>query len=235
MNRILSFACLTVTLVLASVTLSSAQNATAVEPPFVREPTTRGTVGILSSAIISLAICVWTAVHIDILPKSLYGERFYYKLVWAIAAFVAPEILAAGAYRQYRKAQLLRRDWRRRHRGVQPQTEKPTHTQGGMDIQPTATPRTKNDPTPNGPYDDGEMDLQVAFFIVMGGCVALTDGHETPRTLTPDGFLYYAAKGEILEKDFNKRVIEDKSNADTVAKVIGCSQVLWMVVQCIGR
>src|SRR5438552_12080960 len=39
------------------------------EPAYVPNPTGRGTVGLLTSCALTLFLCVWTAIHINVFPK----------------------------------------------------------------------------------------------------------------------------------------------------------------------
>jgi hypothetical protein len=52
-------------------------------------------------------------------------------------------------------------------------------------------------------------------------------------TLNTKGVIQLAHEGHFLE--ISEDAIEDRSKADGIAKTLACVQVLWMVIQCIGR
>lgn len=48
------------------------------EPGFVPNPTGRGTIEVLFSCIVTLGLCIWTAVHPDVVAnKSILGHLIY--------------------------------------------------------------------------------------------------------------------------------------------------------------
>jgi hypothetical protein len=71
------------------------------EPP----PTTRGTFQILSSCLITLILCIWTAVHLNIpeedtsLPRSKWNPCSWFskhqwrKFGWLLLGLIAPEMV----------------------------------------------------------------------------------------------------------------------------------------------
>ncbi|KAK0748682.1 hypothetical protein B0T21DRAFT_407173 [Apiosordaria backusii] len=87
----------------------AASNHTVWQP----EPRGRGTYGILSSCVITMILCVWTAVHLN-LPEH-HGHSYKYlpsfqtvrKIWWMLLGLFAPEIVAWTAYEQHRKARRL--------------------------------------------------------------------------------------------------------------------------------
>ena len=61
-------------------------------------PTTRGTNEILSTCLITMLLCVWTAVHLNISPPGSFWEPNLRKIGWLILALLAPEIVAYTAW-----------------------------------------------------------------------------------------------------------------------------------------
>jgi hypothetical protein len=57
------------------------------------EPQTRGTWSILSSCIITISLCVWAAVHLNILAYEKHGWQFWRRLGWLIVGLFAPEVV----------------------------------------------------------------------------------------------------------------------------------------------
>ena len=61
-------------------------------------PQSRGTWDILSSCIITLILCVWTAVHLSISPLANFWEPKLRKVGWLVLALLAPEMVAYTAW-----------------------------------------------------------------------------------------------------------------------------------------
>lgn len=94
------------TLLIALVGLSSRVSSTPISNGstrgFVSEPDGRGTIGILTSCICTLIICLWTCLHLHIPPPSVtYLGAIARKLRWMIIGAIAPELMAATALGQY--------------------------------------------------------------------------------------------------------------------------------------
>ena len=63
-------------------------------PPYlwVGESNQRSTFGILSFCFSTMIICVWSTLHFNI-PTRRYAHRFFFEILWALAALLAPELL----------------------------------------------------------------------------------------------------------------------------------------------
>ena len=61
-------------------------------------PNTRGTFDILSTCIITLLLCVWTAVHLNVPPPGSVWQPRLRKGGWLILALLAPEMVAYTAW-----------------------------------------------------------------------------------------------------------------------------------------
>ncbi|KAF8534665.1 hypothetical protein BDD12DRAFT_755635, partial [Trichophaea hybrida] len=70
---------------------------THVEPGFVSEPPQRGTISLLWSCVITCGLCIWTAVHPNIIPKQSATGRNIYKAVYMLVATLLPEFVVAIA------------------------------------------------------------------------------------------------------------------------------------------
>ncbi|KAI5836969.1 hypothetical protein DFP73DRAFT_532282 [Morchella snyderi] len=53
--------------------------------------------------------------------------------------------------------------------------------------------------------------------------------------LTPAGLIHCLRYGQIDHNSFHKADMEDKGTSSTIAKVVACVQVLWLVAQSFGR
>src|SRR5437016_12740780 len=80
------------------------------------EPRYRGTYSILSSCLFTMALCVWSAVHLNLPGASERSAPFWRsrqlrrKIGWAFLGLFAPEFVAWTAFRQHGQAIALTRD-----------------------------------------------------------------------------------------------------------------------------
>ena len=96
--------------------------------------------------------------------------------------------------------------------------------------------QTISSATPFSKPDKAEMyTLAQAFFIVAGGLAIQTKSfHKEPYlTVTPTGALELAKLG--LLSPISEEVINDKTKADPITKMLVCIQAGWFIVQCIAR
>lgn len=60
------------------------------------EPTFRGTYGILSSCLITMTLCIWTAVHLNLPEHNAKGfikPQTWRKMLWLVTSLFAPELV----------------------------------------------------------------------------------------------------------------------------------------------
>lgn len=67
----------------------NSSNTTSWEP----QPTHRGTFGLVSSCLITLFLCVWTALHLNIPEYGKAHMQKWHKLAWLVVGFFAPELV----------------------------------------------------------------------------------------------------------------------------------------------
>ena len=82
---------------------------------WISEPKGRGTASLLSSCLLTIFLCTWSALHINIpSSKSTLSERFFYKLRLTLVAIIAPEFIvgvALGEFFSVRDLMRLSRHW----------------------------------------------------------------------------------------------------------------------------
>jgi len=72
------------------------------------EPDGRGTFGILKSCIITLLLCVYTVLHVNVQPeKATLFDRFWTKAKWVLVGTLAPELVVFVAWCQRREARRI--------------------------------------------------------------------------------------------------------------------------------
>lgn len=57
------------------------------------EPDGRGTWSILSGCLITLTLCIWTALHLNIPEHGKLGKQLWRKTKWLIVGLIAPEMV----------------------------------------------------------------------------------------------------------------------------------------------
>ncbi|KAK2786288.1 hypothetical protein FQN52_007879 [Onygenales sp. PD_12] len=184
------------------------------QPKFVsweREPLTRGTFRLIASCVITLSLCVWTAVHLNIPAR--FSGNYLRRTGWVIMGLLAPELVVYTAWRQWSSAKELTRQMEEL---LEERAAKTGNTQ------------------------KCEWTLVHSFYAGMGGFVidvprdkSFVSDHSR-LTLTAQGVLLLTAAGYSLP-EINKKSILDRSKADNVAKVLVCLQAAYMIAQCVGR
>ncbi|EWG52468.1 hypothetical protein FVEG_11210 [Fusarium verticillioides 7600] len=175
-------------------------------PPWVSSPNIRGTFDILESCIFTLIACVFTALHLDIIPNSTWRRRLLEKIKWVLFTIVTPEVSLLTASNQIGRTWDLRSKLKR----IQKQQKSSI----------------------SSPDEDVEINLQYAYFIVMGGIRFDVDDILTVRA-GPPAIVQLASKGhwfKVRGKD-----IDDKSKAGVFQKALVLIQILWMITQCVCR
>lgn len=223
----------------------------------------RGTWSILSTCIITLALCVYTSLHLNILaPKSSLTTICLMKAKYVVFGLLAPELIVFNAWRQRTVASSLVVRLRKDRGGKHPphtiqrlrsmfrklcesisrlwkrSTGKPVKAEVEIGLPFAAT---NDDPW-------AKLTLVHAFYIVMGGYTFDVSKDTRPGIwprnvdrLTPN---VMAVLGCLTSQDKDLREVVpfvseeeiwDKSKANGLAKSIVCIQAAWFCAQCIAR
>lgn len=184
-------------------------------PSWATTSNVRSSSDLLWTATLTLSLCVYTVIHINVPPpdKSIWWFILC-KTKWVLVAMIAPELALATAYLQWETARILGSKLRKLR------FEQNGESQGK---EPASSTRVKHGMT-------------YGFYVAMGGFVVdVRDIHNHLElvTILPQGVLWLAERGHFI--DLSKKDIQDKSKADALAKSLVCIQVTWLVIQCIGR
>ena len=71
------------------------------------DPSTRGTTDVLSTCLITLGLCLWSALHVNIPQHGKNSQQKWHKCVWLVLGLLAPEMVAYTAWGQLRAARKL--------------------------------------------------------------------------------------------------------------------------------
>lgn len=89
------------------------------EPGYVPNPSGRGTIGLLLTAVITLTLCCYTSIHLNIAPEKYYcafiPNTFVYKVNWVFLTLCGPEYVVIKAWDQFVNAVWLREELRNIH------------------------------------------------------------------------------------------------------------------------
>ncbi|CAI4214332.1 unnamed protein product [Parascedosporium putredinis] len=129
-------------------------NSTGIEPRWMPEPRERGTYSILSTCLITLGLCVWTAIHLNI---PAHDEKWWHqtwrKFGWMMLGFVAPEMVAFAAYQQFMTARDITREMKKLTDQPNCDPENPIHEQP----QPTSIRPGKETQDTTGSANGGHI------------------------------------------------------------------------------
>ena len=109
MSILLSFLALS-----ASIPIVIATSNTTATVGWVADPTGRGTFSLVFSCLLTLGLCVWSAMHLNIPPHDELPRLTWMRNVkWGLIGIVAPELVVLAAWRQYNSAKELHAEVRR--------------------------------------------------------------------------------------------------------------------------
>ncbi|KAL6717240.1 hypothetical protein ACLMJK_005155 [Lecanora helva] len=185
------------------------------------DPNNRGTFTLVSSCVLTLTICVYSAMHLNV-PR--HGEStlwFWMRtLRWALLGIFGPELVVFKAWKQYLSAKALVK---------RPQNRSDEHAEEPKFSRQRVFP----------------WSLVHGFYAGMGGFTFslndLTTDTGASILKTDCKRLTLTAQGVALLADCNllpnieKGDLDDKSKADGLSKFITCVQAAWLLLQIIGR
>jgi hypothetical protein len=220
---------------------SSTHNANATQAPnstavvgFKRGDRERDTISLIMSCLLTIMLCVYSAVHLNVPPKDeLPRHTLWREAKWCLMALFVPEYVVYMAVKQRLSATRLCSDIQKAeiyfqrtcdssHMGV--------NTDGEASLQ-------------NGIRRGRTWTMAHGFYATMGGFAIDIDtlgpipdklfGDTNRLTLTATGTLLLAECG--LLPDLSTDDIKDKNKADSLAKILVITQATWMLVQTVGR
>nr|WNZ75644.1 hypothetical protein [Trichoderma harzianum] len=75
---------------------------------YVPDPDGRGTLSLLFSCLLTLSLCVWSAIHLDLPPHGETDIEYAYRyLKWSVLGIFGPELVIWAAWRQFISARTL--------------------------------------------------------------------------------------------------------------------------------
>lgn len=202
------------------------------------DPNGRGTFTIASSCVLTLSLCVYTAIHLNVRPyRKTELQSWIETTKWVLFGILAPELVVFVAWRQYASAMALDRIVR----GLQ---ENDQSSRKSLDQSPNVLKENSDTLSLSEYRLHNPWTRTHSFYANMGGFVFdLVEDFPAERdtftakhsrlTVTPRGMALLARCG-FLPK-ISKEDILDKSKSDNLSKVISVAQALWMLAQIVGR
>lgn len=228
-------------------------NSTTVS--FIPEPTGRGTVGLLLSSLLTLSLCCYSAVHLNVSEMG-FGERilrfipigFVAKASTALLSLFVPEFILQAAFGQWMKARKICTTLRQEARQhdvsshSESQIEDSSRT-SAEDIPLVSVGTRKRRPIADGTLQKwSDITMEMAFFVVMEGLfldspefLDLPEPMRRKLFLDEKEFLALVEAGLIQPNIFNQKDIDDKNKSDALGKFLACAQALWMAINVMAR
>ncbi|KAF8246820.1 hypothetical protein K440DRAFT_471760, partial [Wilcoxina mikolae CBS 423.85] len=191
---------------------------TALEPAYEPEPKKRGTVGLFWSCAVTYGLCIWTAIHTDIVPHASRSDRLCYKMLWVTSAIMLPEFVFIIALNQFRQARELRKLWCTKFPDTMGLQGGFFVLMGGFTIRRNLT-MADMDNTPR------TITMTPAGFERL---ISLRHWDDLTNSQN-------RTEAKLSRNPFEKEEIDDKGKADSISKAIVSFQALWMLLQCAGR
>ena len=102
---------------------------------WVDDPDGRGTFTIVSSCVLTLSLCVYTAIHLNVRPhRTTELQSWIETTKWVLFAILAPELVVFVAWRQYVSAIALNRIVRGLQESEQPAETSSTQRSNGTKV-----------------------------------------------------------------------------------------------------
>ncbi|CAG8148001.1 unnamed protein product [Penicillium nalgiovense] len=207
------------------------------EPSYVSGPDGRGTIELLWSCSITFGLCIWTAMHPNVIPWDSFRDEFLYKLNWMVIAVFTPEIVVCTAASQRFQARQVRKDWEK-HFSEHPAKDWLDMSgaffvvMGGFIIKKSRTATSPISSTPKAKNHSQESSKPLHSGQTLVTCI----NQPGFKVMLDEGIIRRLIdEGKLTKEHFHHRGIKDKGKADGIAKFLVTIQIIWMGVQCLGR
>lgn len=189
---------------------------------WVPQPDSRGTLNILQSSLLTILICSWSALCLNVPPEGETHMGFFVrKAKWMLFTIFFPEILMAIAAEQWRSAAQsvedfvnLTKRWEAEERD-----SKPLPSQNAENLS-----RIRRSP----------WTMRHAFFTDMGGLILSFPDHR-PFRVDAQQLHYLVERTHLLYPSISDASIRDTNKADAFARSLTLVQISWFSIQAISR
>jgi hypothetical protein len=215
------------------------------------EPSQRGSYSIISECVITLALCVWAAVHLNIPERGKKAAQSRRKLLWLAAGVFVPELLVWVAWDQNREARALQKEVKlalgqKEPVGIHERVKiwaRHVASEIGLGSQHDPEKDVEDGHPAAGQIRAHRWTMTHSYFATMGGFVFDADalrhralpGGRKRATLSTLAVGRLAVVAPHLLPDISIDIIMDKSKSSRLAQTVVGLQALWFFAQCITR
>jgi hypothetical protein len=220
------------------------------------EPTRRGTFGILSSCLITMSLCIWTAVHLNLPEHKKESEQVKRKVWWLLLGLLAPELVVWSAWRQ--RSEMKDLSDKMRAMGYMAEEKKMydrvrgwvgrawTETRVFLLLEARDWPELAR-PCQRQEFCRSRVHPWTnvhSWYAVMGGFafedtsveeLQFMPGDRQRVFLTSQAVLWLAKNRAGVLPDISRQHIEDKSKSGGLGKFLTCWQTTYFCAQCVFR
>lgn len=199
-------------------------NSNGLARGWVPQPNSRGTLDILESCLITIILCSWSILFLNV-PAGHEGrwDIILTKARWIVFTIFFPEVVIGIAVEQWRSACQSVEDF------TQFEEQWAANLESSQPSKGLSRTRTNLDRLRSSPWT-----MRHAFFADMGGfhidCPDLrpfpVDGHQ---------IAYLIENNHLEYPEIQPKAIWDRNKADIFARFLTLMQILWFLVQAIGR
>ncbi|RPA72644.1 hypothetical protein BJ508DRAFT_69269 [Ascobolus immersus RN42] len=227
------------------------------------EPQTRGTFGLVWPCLVTLTLCVWSSVHLNVPgPDRHWKGRVGVKIIWLFMAVLAPEVVLLMAYKQHVAANELTKAITKDENSVMlwyhGLVHRPAHILKLLwrSLTGCVSLRSSKKKMMDSGQAEAWKDLESyynehettwtrahSFLVNMGG-LALSTCDESGNSfvpdvawirVTPEGARYIYERDPEVLKAIRKEHVQDKGKASGLVKAIVIIQTIFFLTRCIVR
>lgn len=227
------------------------------EPSWNPGPLRRGTLSIMSSCTLSLILCVWTTVYLNIETWRKGGHQ---RFIWSAISLLFPEIVLCVAAHERKSAHLLQEEMVKTHFGKYEHWDLTLAyyaVMGGFVVERMGNEieerrksaikaSEKKNPVISIKRETSNIDEQDIGTYTESEKPTPSESYLPPEfgtstlpqrsryTLTPRGVLRLAELG-VIPKHYTSDMVQDKSKASFLTNLTLFFQVIWIFIQVAGR
>ena len=192
------------------------------------QPDGRGTLDIIWSCVLTMSLCSWSILCMNFPAQNETRLQILWrKLALTALGLLCPEIIFEIALGQWLSARRSMTDINALGSGDRLRKDK---WHASRKIRSIFSKETQTEDS----SARGRWTIKDAFFADMGGFVLHTRD-QLPFPLDAKQLHYLVSKQHLPLPELDHRVIEDKNKADGLLRTITLCQILWFIVNIMGR
>ena len=191
---------------------------------WISQPNGRGTIDILQSCSLTIFLCAWSVLFLNIpAERESRWDFIKNKVRWIVFVIVFPEVFTGIAAEQWRSACQSVEDFAKLQKEWESTLQESKSAEDVQGIRSNLL-RIKSFP----------WTMRHAFYADMGGLL-LDCPDFTPFPIDTQQTLYLVRNDHLQYPDVEAKTIWDKNKADGFARFVCIVQIGWFAVQAFGR